>query len=64
MGNSSSSPIKKANFEDICDMDRSYILISTLPSHDQDILIAHTASAVQETSIVEEAIKQNKNIIV
>ena len=64
MGNSSSSPIKKANFEDIRDMNRSYILISTLPSHEQDILIANTAPAVQETSIVEEAIKQRKNIIV
>ena len=65
MGNSSSSPIKKANFEDICDMHKSYILISTLPYHEQDILITRTAyKRIQETKIVEEAIKQRKNIIV
>ena len=64
MGNSSSSPIKKANFEDICDMNRSYILISTLPYHEQDILITRTIQADQEIKIVEEAIKQRKNIIV
>ena len=64
MGNSTSSPIQKANFEDISDMNRSYILISTLPYHEQSILIARTIQADQETRIVEEAIKERKNIIV
>ena len=64
MGNSSSSPIKKANFEDISDMDKSYILISTLPEHEQDILISRTIQADHETRMVEEAIKERNNIIV
>jgi hypothetical protein len=64
MGNSSSSPIKKANFEDISDMNKSHILISTLPEHEQCILISHTIQAEHETRIVEEAIKERKSIIV
>ena len=64
MGNSSSSPIKKANFEDVSDMGESCILISTLPNHEQDILISRTTRADHETKVVEEAIKRRGNIIV
>ena len=62
---SSQSYVKKVNFEDIkkCKYNNS-ILINTIPENNQDCLIYNTVSIDNEIKIVEDAIKNKKNIII
>jgi hypothetical protein len=62
MGNSS---IQRINFEDIqYAQQHNLLIINTLPSSDQGLLIAKTVSWQQEINAVEHAIRDKKNIFV
>ena len=65
MGNSSSSNIRKANYEDISDMNTNGpCIISTLGDHEQDVLINYTVACNEETVKVDAAIKAGRPIII
>ena len=62
MGN---SPIQRINFEDVQYAQSSEkIIISTLPSNDQNMLIYKTIRCDQEIKVVEEAIQQKIPIFI
>ena len=62
MGNSS---IQRINFEDIqYAQQHNLLIINTLPSSDQGLLIAKTVSWQQEIHAVEHAIRDKKKIFV
>jgi hypothetical protein len=63
MGNSQS--IKKINFEDMQTVIKNpevYLIINTLPHTDQNCLIINTILAVDEESLINRCLKENKNI--
>lgn len=63
MGNTQS--IKKISFEDIQSAIKNpelYLLINTLPLHEQTCLIINTVSAQQEEALINKYIKENLNI--
>jgi hypothetical protein len=63
MGNSQS--IKKINFEDMQTVIKNpevYLIINTLPPTDQNCLIINTILAVDEESLINRCLKENKNI--
>lgn len=63
MGNTQS--IKKINFEDIQNAIKNpelYLLINTLPLHEQSCLIANTVQAQQEEVLINKYMKENLNI--
>lgn len=63
MGNTQS--IKKINFEDIQTAIKNpelYLLINTLPLHEQLCLITNTVSAQEEEALINKYMKENLNI--
>lgn len=63
MGNTQS--IKKISFEDIQTAIKNpelYLLINTLPLHEQTCLITNTVSAQQEEALINKYMKENLNI--
>jgi hypothetical protein len=63
MGNTQS--MKKINFEDMQTVIKNpeiYLIINTLPPIDQSCLIINTTLAVDEESIINKFLKENKNI--
>ena len=62
MGNNAS--IKKLSYEDIqiVQKNKKYILINTLPNEQQECLISGTIDIQKEVSIINNSIKNAKNI--
>jgi hypothetical protein len=63
MGNSQS--IKKINFEDMQTVIKNpelYLIINTFPPTEQNCLIINTTLAVDEESLINRYLKENKNI--
>lgn len=61
----SSVKLKLINFEDIqyvLEHPDMFVLINTLPSHEQDCLIQHTIPADKEESIINQYMQLNKDI--
>ena len=59
----SSQSVRKINFEDMQSFirDPDIIIINTMPSAIQDCLILNTIKASEETSLLNEILKQNNN---
>ena len=59
----SSQSVRKINFEDMQSFikDHEIIIINTMPSAIQDCLILNTIKASEETSLLNEILKQNNN---
>jgi len=65
MGNTQT--MKKINFEDMQTAIKNpeiYLIINTLPSAEQQCLIANTVSVNDEEIIINKFLKENKNIII
>lgn len=63
MGNTQS--IKKINFEDIQNAIKNpelYLIINTLPLHEQSCLITNTIQAQEEERLINKYMKENLNI--
>lgn len=63
MGNSQTIP--KINFEDVQTASKNseiYLLINTLPIHEQSCLIINSIQALQEEAIINKHLKINSNV--